>query len=272
MALLDEDIGPLTALISPERLASLQQLTGSTREAIELHQETLRLGAGLMNIIASVEIALRNAVCENLSQHFGAENWFLYPPVPFHWKEPEEKKLKAALDSARKSEYSKMNQAEKAALDILAFPNGKPANLGHLTRAKKRRAQINVTNGKVIAEVTLYFWKKLYGPDYEQQLWKTSLKRTFPYKKISRSDVAENLENIYQARNRLAHHEPVLHKRFSETMDSIQFVIEHLGTKKPRSDTPLAKLIDADLVDLRAKAQALHTRLDAFRSAPHQTP
>ena len=105
MALNDEDVGTLTIYLSPERLAALTELTGSAREAIDLHQETLRVGALLMNVLASIEIALRNSVCANLSQHFGQPNWFLHPPPPFQWRKSEKDKIEKALDSARRAEY-----------------------------------------------------------------------------------------------------------------------------------------------------------------------
>ncbi|MEO5808203.1 hypothetical protein [Devosia sp.] len=101
----DADLAALTVLLSPERLGSLNALTGNVSAAVELHQETLRLGAALMNVTASIEIALRNAICENLAQHFGAAGWLLAPPAPFHWKEAEANKIKQALESARRGEY-----------------------------------------------------------------------------------------------------------------------------------------------------------------------
>lgn len=88
-----------------------------------------------------------------------------------------------AVDSAKRAEYSKLSQAQKAALDALAYPAGRPANTSHLRRAKGRRRQLVVNEGKVIAELTLYFWKRLYGQEYDQSLWRTTLKRTFPDKK-----------------------------------------------------------------------------------------
>ncbi len=255
----------LTLMISPERLRALKTLTGSEEAAIELHQETLRLGAALMNVTATVEIALRNMICENLSHHFAVPNWLLQPPIHFQWRPPEQKKIASALDSARRAEYSKLTQAEKAALDHQAYPGGRPPHISHLKRAQDRRKRIMVSEGKVIAELTLYFWKRLYSPDYEQTLWRTTLKRTFPYKKLSRAVVATHLEQIYQSRNRLAHHEPVLHKRFTETIKAIEFVIQHLEATPPSLTTPLAKLLSGDLTDVSKKAAAFHARLDTYR-------
>jgi hypothetical protein len=214
-------------LLSKERLSALIQLTGSSECAINLHQETLRLGAALMHVIATVEIAFRNAVCDCLEQHFNTPQWLRQPPHPFAWKDTEQKKVNLAVDSAQRAEYSKLSQSKKAALEVLAFPSGRPQNLSHLKRAKARRQFINVTHGKVVAELTLHFWKRLFGPEYEQSLWRTALKRTFPDKRLTRAEVAIQLEHIYQSRNRLAHHEPVLHARFDDTINAIIFATIH---------------------------------------------
>ncbi|MFX3680346.1 MAG: hypothetical protein ACN6I5_03670 [Hyphomicrobiales bacterium] len=218
-----------------------------------------------MNVTATIEIALRNTVAENLSHHFGVPNWLQQPPVAFRWKEPERKKIAAAVDSARRAEYAKLSQAQKAQLDLLAYPRGRPANISHLRRAKDRRRHIQITEGKVIAELTMYFWKRLYGPEYDQTLWRTTLKRTFPDKTLSRAAVAVQFEQLYQSRNRLAHHEPVLHKRFADTMAAIEFIAQRLGSNHPSADTPLATLLAEDIAEVRAREKALSDRLDAFR-------
>jgi len=268
MPIHDEDIAALTVLISAERLGNLNNLTGNLAAAIELHQETLRVGASLMNVIATIEIAVRNAICQNLGQYFAIGGWLFNPPPPFQWRDSEKNKISMALDSARRAEYAKLSQTEKHALDALAFPNGRPPHLSHLSRAKRRREKIVVSDGKVIAELTFYIWKRLYGPDYDHHLWRTTLKKTFPNTKVRRSDVADHLENIYQARNRLAHHEPVLHNRFSDAIASIKFIMQNLGATAPSMQTPLARLIADDLAELEAKADALHARLAAFRVGP----
>jgi len=70
---------------------------------------------------------------------------------------------------------------------------------------------------------------------------------------------------LYQSRNRLAHHEPVLRKRFSDTMNAIKFIVEHLQAEVPSDQTPLSRLIAEDMAALNVQATALHARLDAFR-------
>jgi hypothetical protein len=259
----------LTALLSVERLAKLHQLTGDLKSAIKLHQATLRLGADLMNITASIEIALRNSICDNLGGFFGTPGWLVDPPAAFEWENSEKNKIALAVESARRAAYAKLAQADKHALGALAFPDGRPANLPHLKQSIKRREHIPVSDGKIIAELTFYIWKRLYGPDYEHSLWKTTLKKTFPNKTVKRSDVAENLEVLYQSRNRLAHHEPVLHDRFRSTVNAIRYVAQHLGAKTPSEQTPLYRLIAEDLATVEQKAAKLHAELDAFRTQDH---
>jgi len=267
MALEDTDVAAITLLLSPERLANLTALTGSPHIAIELHQQTLNVSARLMTVIANVELALRNTVCENLTTFFGTPGWLTHPPAPFQWRKTENQNAQKALESARRSTYSKMTQAEKAALDAKAFPSGRPPNTSHLQRATQRRRQIIVSDGKIIAETTFYFWKRLYSPDYEQTLWRPTLKRTFPNKKMTRAQVAEHLEYIYQARNRLAHHEPVLHKRFQDTITGIIFLCENMAVTAPSKVTPLAKLVATNLDQVMTEAQQLHDRLASFRKS-----
>lgn len=261
----EPEISDLVRLLSAERLKALTELTGSAQTAIELHQATLALGAQLMSVVATIEISLRNAVCENLSQHFGVDSWLLQPPLPFQWKEPEKKKAIQAQDSAQRAEYAKLSQADKGALDLLAYPSGRPPNTSHAKRSKDRRKRIPVSTGKVVAELTLYFWKRLYGPDYEQTLWRPTLKKTFPNKWLKRADIATNLEQIYQARNRLAHHEPVLHRRFADTITAIEYITQNLGCKAPDQNSPLAKLIANDISALKLDGQALHDILAAYK-------
>ncbi len=260
------DAATLALLLSPERLSKLKNLTGSTEKAIELHQETLQVGASLMAVTATIEIALRNSVCENLGHFFAVPNWLQQPPVAFQWKAPELTKIAQAIDSAKRDEYSKLSQAAKGGLDALAYPLGRPPITSHLKRAKDRRKHISITEGKVIAELTLYFWKRLYGPDYDQTLWRTTLKRTFPDKTLTRAAVATQLEYIYQARNRLAHHEPVLHRRFDETIAAVNFIAQQLGERKLHPQSSLANLLAGDIAIAKSKALALHARLDAFRT------
>lgn len=249
----------LADLLSRERLKWLIDIGGDDATAVDLHQQILQLNAGLIKIVATIEIALRNVTNEILTRHFAYEDWLQRTPVNFVWDEPERMKVRMAIDSAKRSEYAKLGQHQKNALKAAAFPTGRPAS--HREFVEGKRAPIPVGQGKVIAELNLNFWKSLYGARYEHHLWKPALKRAFPNKTLKRSIVSANLEAIYQTRNRLAHHEPVVGARFRATMVALEFVCRELGSDGSSGHNPLQTLLEADMTSIRAKETELSSRL-----------
>ena len=221
-----------------------------------------------MAIIAIIEIDIRNSVSEQLNSHFNTTHWLEKPPPPFQWRQSEEVKISEALKQAKRNEYAKLAQSEKHKLDALAYPKGRPVNLSHKNRSQNRQAQIPVSDGKIIAELTMFFWKRMFSEDYEHALWKPSLKRIFPNTALRRADVAKQLEVIYQTRNRLAHHEPVYERRLDEALTAIDFVIQNLGSKQASQHTPLAKLLAYEMTHIRTQAQTLNQKFTHYRNRP----
>lgn len=120
--------------------------------------------------------------------------------------------------------------------------------------------------GQVVAQLTMYFWKRLFSGDYDHALWKPALKRVFPDKSVSRAAVASHLESIYQTRNRIAHHEPVYGRRLAQTETAIEFVARHLGGRGQDGATPLEKLLQPEMVELQNRAGEMRRRLDALQA------
>lgn len=168
----DEELAAVAFLLSSERLSTFERLAGSNRGAIALHQEMLRLGASLMTVTAVSEIALRNAVCDRLTEHFGIDDWLRAPPRPFQWDDELRSKISQAEKSAQKSAYAKLTQEQKRQLDRRAFRRqGVPSpGLSHDRISKARQAAIAVPMGQVVAQLTMYFWKRLFSADYEHAL------------------------------------------------------------------------------------------------------
>jgi hypothetical protein len=193
----------------------------------------------------------------------------LRPPAPFAWKDEERSKIEAAVRSAQRAAYAKLSPSEKRGLDEAAFRRGVPPGLGHEFRLDARQKAIVVPGGQVITQLTMYFWKRLFSNDYEQTLWKSSLKRIFPDKRINRSAVATQLEHIYQTRNRVAHHEPVYGRRLSDTLAAVDFVVSDLGVVGHDGGTPLRKMLRPEHAALENQAHALQVRIDAFVGANH---
>ncbi|MFM0223254.1 hypothetical protein [Paraburkholderia dipogonis] len=178
--LTDQEISAVATLLSGERLGTFHALAGTTRAAVALHQQMLQLAGALMSVTAVVEIALRNAVCDRLSDHFGVDGWLRRPPAPFAWKIEERGKIEAAVRGAQRAAYAKLKPADKRALDQAAFRRGVPPALDHEYRVDARQKAIAVRSGQVITQLTMYFWKRLFSRDYEQTLWKPALKPIFP--------------------------------------------------------------------------------------------
>jgi hypothetical protein len=68
-----------------------------------------------------------------------------------------------------------------------------------------------VTPSKIVAELTLGFWVRLFNAEYERVLWK-DLRRAFPYlQKMDRQrhKVSAPLNNFRNIRNRIFHNEPI---------------------------------------------------------------
>ncbi len=240
MTMNEKNIEEIIALLSLERLGYITKHIDSKPLIIKIHQETLSLNGALMSIVGMIEIALRNTVYQNLDQHFAVTNWLFHPPAPFEWRDSEKLRITKALEYAQEAKLSKIK---------------------HKYRETVNHDKISVSDGDMIAQLTFGFWKKMYSYKYEDPLWNTTLKRTFPIKN-KRPNIAKNLEIIYQTRNRLAHHEPVLFKKFYKTIGAIQFIAQNLNQPAPNPNSPLAKLLANDIKKITKQAENLHTMMN----------
>jgi hypothetical protein len=91
-------------------------------------------------------------------------------------------------------------------------PKGGGYNPQHdLVMARKDAA----TTGKVIPELKLVFWQKMFTRRHDTRLWKPHLLGMFSNVDIDqplgeqRSTIYHGLEQLRQLRNRIAHHEPI---------------------------------------------------------------
>jgi hypothetical protein len=143
------------------------------------------------------------------------------------------------------------------------FRNGVPAYLTREQHAKIRQHALSVPNNQVVAQLSLSFWKRLFSPEYESSLWRPVLKRIFPDKALRRADVAVQLEHVYQARNRIAHHEPVYGYRLRDTLAAIDFIVTRLEQREPSLTTPLSQLLGGEWQALSTQADELRACIDA---------
>lgn len=249
--------------ISEERLKTYENHTDRQEKAIALHNHTLQLGSSLMSMIALLELSLRNSTNQRLIEDFGDDEWLLSGHTTVPLKVFEINAIGNARTHAQKSSYSKLSYKEKSFLDAFAYPGGVPARTSHKAAVRKRQGLFVVSHGQIISQTTFHFWKRLYAGEYDGNLWKPSLKRVFPDKKLKRSDVSKALEVVYATRNRVAHHEPVYGERLRDAISALEFLRNSIGATGREEDTSFKKFSRIQYFRLRMDYESF---LEAWRT------
>lgn len=76
------------------------------------------------------------------------------------------------------------------------------------------RARKHPTTGKVVADLTLAFWEQMLTTRHDQVIWTPHFRRCFPNASgpsvaDGRKDMHDDLFEVRQLRNRIAHFEPI---------------------------------------------------------------
>lgn len=135
----------------------------------------LAISEALVSPLAIVEVALRNAIDQNLSILFNRADWQLESGF-LHYKQ-----LREYANAIGKVEES------------------------HAV----------LTPGKIIAELNFGFWTSMLHSGYHHKAWNHNqgsvLRATFPGKpaQTQRSDIYDQFTRIRLLRNRVMHHEPI---------------------------------------------------------------
>jgi hypothetical protein len=171
----DRDIYPgLEDTLSLDRFGTyLRWAAGSRNRAVDLYTLNAKLSESLYTPLHMLEVALRNRIHTVMSLSQGAA-WF---NMPEHQLNP----MQADMLAKARADLAEKNKVE--------------------------------TPGRMVAALTFGFWTAMLGKEYEA-LWQTTLKdiaRREDGKGLRRKDFARSLGAIRSLRNRLAHHETVLH-------------------------------------------------------------
>ncbi len=188
MANVDEGVGKglggrywrLSKLLSAERLDSyLRWSRGDLQSAFALYEWNMRVAASLMHTTGMVDVIVRNAMDRALGELAQVKGWAT-------WFD------EAPLDRRGRADLS------KARLRATRF------------------GSVPEVHGKVVAELSLGFWRYLAASRYLTALWTPGLYAAFPEgpsDKLQRQrQVDSHLQRLLLVRNRAAHHEPV-HRR-----------------------------------------------------------
>ncbi|WP_438354003.1 hypothetical protein [Microbacterium sp. CJ88] len=170
----------LLTFLTAERLNSYLAATdGDLARAFELYEWNMRASASVMELTSMVEVLVRNALDSRLvswAETKGVESWFDIAP----------------LDSQGTADIRKARE--------------RATQYG-------RRQEVH---GRVIAELSLGFWRYLVEGRYLTSLWVPSTHAAFPHGSTDirrrQRDVKFRLQQLHFVRNRAAHHEPI-HQR-----------------------------------------------------------
>ena len=78
--------------------------------------------------------------------------------------------------------------------------------------------------GRIVAALSFGFWVALFAKRYEEDLWRPVLHRCFNPRQ-NRRHLYDRLNRLRRLRNRIVHHEPVLHRDLRADHDSILWVL-----------------------------------------------
>lgn len=139
------------------------------------------MSGALLSPLHMCEVVIRNAVSDALTAEYGA-NWPWNPAF------------------------------------IGSLPSKGKFNMrAHLVAKRDGKA----TTGKVIAELSFVFWKKMFTGRFDAQIWNKHLAVVMPNlnaawsTQIARGKIHLDLNTIRGLRNRIAHHEPIFNRNLA---------------------------------------------------------
>ncbi|MBU2669813.1 Abi family protein [Actinoplanes bogorensis] len=181
----------MTQRLSPERLRPYAIAVGGDLAAsLDLYSWNTEISAALAATIGHVEVILRNAIHESLTV----------------WSAREFSEPKWYLDAG--------HLLQARAIDDIRVAQ----------RRAVRDRRHNETPGRVVAELSLGFWKYLLANHYDATLWRQALHEAFPGQERRRV-IKDAIEVLHLSRNRIAHHEPM----FNRPLADIQFTALELA-------------------------------------------
>lgn len=210
-------------LLSEPRLKPyLDATAGNLESAWSLYLWANNLAGALHAQISLVEVAVRNSIEQtlrnwNVSQS-GPPDWALHN----HTQEPLYTLLKNELNKARRSAHQEANSRT----------DGHP------------RKGVTPNHDDIIAQLMFGTWVKVLQPlsknessDRQEKLWTTGLNKAFPgadQSDAGRRKLGRQLNSIRRLRNRVSHHENLLHVQVAHRLNEMLSVVHKIHPSYPR--------------------------------------
>lgn len=160
------------AISAPRFAPYLREAGDDVEAALELYRWSAEMSSAAYELIAHIEVFMRNAIDRALAQRYRDGEC----GIPWFLREPP--------------------------LDAEA--------MRRVTEVRDRlRSQHRESRHQIVAGLSFGFWAGMLGAKYEEQ-WRLSLHHSFPGGNGTRKQAAILVEAIRKFRNRLAHHDSVL--------------------------------------------------------------
>jgi len=168
----ESTIREIESVLSSDRFETYLLLAhGDKKEALVRYRENIVLSHKLFTILHLLEVCLRNKIDHVFCIDYGS-NWLESEKIPFTLEQQK------SLQSSRIDLNKKYSSLQK--------------------------------HGHIIASLGFGFWAAFFNKTFEE-IWRHSLRKIFKEERpLKRSQIAHDLRDLRQLRNRIAHHECIL--------------------------------------------------------------
>jgi hypothetical protein len=180
--------GKIKKYISASRLQTYEIVcSNNTQRALKAYQTNIRLSQAFYPLLTMVEVVLRNAINEELTDHFSDANWLINQQTGF-MVDPSLTTIDRRTNQPRHNHYLKIS-VEKSI----------------------RKIRIGCTQGKIISTLEFGFWTAFFD-NYHYRILSGSPIRIFSRlpSGTNRAVVFDKLTRIRDFRNRVYHNEPII--------------------------------------------------------------
>lgn len=173
-----ETYSQLLPLVTAERLGSyLRASGGDVSDAFALYEWNMRAAASIMELTSMVEVLARNALDRELR------------------------------------DWAHQRRSGASWLDVVALDQQGSTDIQKARDRATQRGRRAEVHGRVVAELSLGFWRYLVESRYLTALWIPATHRAFPDGdpdlRTRQKEVAFRMQQLNFVRNRAAHHEPI---------------------------------------------------------------
>ncbi|MGC4809254.1 hypothetical protein ACLQ29_01820 [Micromonospora sp. DT228] len=163
-------------------------------KAVELYWWNIDVSAAFYGPLHCLEVALRNALHEQLRRRFGRSDWWASASVPL-----TDHGVRLVTEATLKC---------------------------------RRRGLTPPSADDVVAELSFGFWVSLLsnrrGSSYDRLLWVPTLHLAFPHHSGRRDDLHEAFETMRLLRNRIMHYEPIHHRDLAADHRKLYFLLSRM--------------------------------------------